>query len=392
MLSGLTFLLYWILKSFYINESGGLQIGDYVFVLSFLIFLAEHYSILIKDGQALYQKDKYFLIFIVFAALINLICILVCMDTSFFMPILFFVFNFLVIIEFRGLALNERFIRNFAYVTFLCILVQFIVYFTGLGRWYDGERYMGTFNDPNQLAFFVMSRFFILYLIFNHIRGKRKFLATLVWMALAMTLFLVIKSASTGMLLGIVSFAAVYLIVFCYKCFKDTKKTGLFIFIFGGVFIFAGLFVLGGDRLLNLNILGGEYISERLIGKINSIFSQNGIEQFIYDRNLQAFFEKPYYILFGSGEGGWERFLDVARLGELHSTVLGLLFYYGIVPFTILTIWAVKNLRYMKSSDACVYIALFIEMLTLINHRQSSLWIIFILPGVMFYLKEKKYD
>ena len=89
MLSGLTFLLYWILKSFYINESGGLQIGDYVFVLSFLIFLAEHYSILIKDGQALYQKDKYFLIFIVFAALINLICILVCMDTSFFMPILF---------------------------------------------------------------------------------------------------------------------------------------------------------------------------------------------------------------------------------------------------------------------------------------------------------------
>ena len=378
----LLFLLYWVLKSFYTGASGGLQIGDFVFCASFAVFAVQNAHKLVKlDGPSeLLKKDRLLGLFIAFVAFINVAYWLYYGDTGLLLAVAYFVFNLLNVIEFRWLVHQKNFMRNFVAANFLCILIQVGVYFSGYGRWYDGVRYMGTFNDPNQLAFFVMSRFFILFVIYNHLKSGDRKEKIGVFAAFALTLFLIVQAASTGMLLGTAVFAALWLI---YTFAKDKSAKKLFVLV--GIF-FVGMVVLSVDevKLFNFSFLEGTSLFERLTEKINEMGGNSGFEGYIIDRNLQAFFEKTYYILWGAGEGAFGRFTDVAKLGELHSTILGLLFYYGIVPFAILFLWIGKNLKHMRGADWCVYMALFIEMLTLINHRQASLWLLFVLPAVLW--------
>ena len=382
-IAALLFLAYWFVKSFYTQESGGLQIGDYIFVLSFAVFFIQTALDKDKGVEFIIRQDRGLLLFVFCVASINALYFILYPNGGFFMPIAYFIFNFLIVVEFRHLAKQKDFIKAFSVVTFLLIVLQVGIYFTGKGRWYDDVvdgRYMGTFNDPNQLAFFVMSRFFILYIIYNHVKEKKLWNKLLTFVAFVLTLFLIIKSASTGMLLGLGTFAAVWFINYCLS-----KKIGLKVLILLlAVLAVAGFVIAGGDKLIFKN----SFISDRLKDKLGKMSGDDWFSGFVKDRNLGAFFEKPYYLLFGAGEGGWFRFVDVAVKNELHSTILGLLFYYGIIPFIILVVWIAKNLKHAKKMDFCVYVAIFVEMLTLINHRQAALWMLFILPMVLEQSRE----
>ncbi|MDY4186442.1 MAG: hypothetical protein SOX77_01115 [Candidatus Borkfalkiaceae bacterium] len=387
MIAQFLFLLYWLLKAFYTRDSGGLQIADYVFVLSFIVLIAENVGYITSRNLAIIiKRDKYLFIFVICVAIINFLYWIVYGDQGFLLAIAYFIFNLLVVIEFRALSARKSFIKSFYISTFLCIAVQFAIYFSGQGRWYGGERYMGTFNDPNQLGFFVMSRFFILYLIYKRIE-KVKFVSIIsVLAAFLMTSFLIAEAASTGMFLGMATFVFGWLIY----AFLKSKAAGKTLIAIVGFACVALLIVAGDKNFINNPIVKNDFIVTRVIQKVQKIVYGGGGGGFIKDRNLQAFFAKPYYILLGAGEGGFIRFIDVAANGELHSTVLGLLFYYGIIPFIILLCWVKDNLKNKaKLCDFCVYLAIFVEMLTLINHRQSSLWILFILPSIMNFSEIK---
>lgn len=371
-IAGWLFLLYWIAKSFYTQDSGGLQIGDYIFCVSFVCFFIET----VGNGEfsLILKKENLFFLFVCFVVAINLAYSIAYSNVGFLWAVAYFAFNFFVIIEFRYLARQKSFLKGFFIATCMCLLIQFVIYFSGKGRMFSDSRYMGTFNDPNQLAFFVMSRFFIVYMIHCHmcdIVGKSK-----IWTfaAFLITMFLVVQSASTGMLLGVGIFIVVWLFNFC----RDRKHRLIVIIL---LLVLLGVVFLGfgGDEIL----FGDSFISIRLQEKINKMTGDGGVQGYIKDRNLGAFFYKPYYVLFGAGEGYWVRFADIDAAGELHSTVISLLFCYGIIPFAILLSWIFKNISHSKKLDFCIYIAIFIEMLTLVNHRQSSLWILFILPSIL---------
>ena len=384
-MASILFIMYWILKSFYTQSSGGLQIGDYVFVLSFFVFFADK-AFKGKGIDDITQQDILFFFFVVCVGVINGAYFILNGEGSFLYPIFYFVFNFCVIIEFRELAKSKKFLDGFFIATFLCIAIQFLIYLSGRGRWLDGVgvRYMGTFNDPNQLAFFVMSRFFILYIMFTYqnINTKMRLILTIV--SFIITVFLVVQSASTGMLLGLAVFSVAWLVRY-YIISKPTKKV---IFSFCAILFVLIFFLVGGDKLLNIQLFGGEFISDRLEHKLG-LADGGGLTALINDRCLGPFFAKPYYTLFGAGEGGFYRFIDVgSRGGEMHSTILGLLFYYGIIPYIILYKWIKVNVKGVKGAAWVVFIALFVEMLTLVNHRQASLWIIFILPNLLM-IKER---
>lgn len=373
------FLLSWVAKAFYTQKSGGMQIADYIFIVSFLCLIVNN-----KDelSTLINEKDRYLMIFILCVAFINVIYFVWYVDVVFLYSTSYFLFNFFVVIEFRILAKRNGFLNRFFALTFLCLCIQLMIFFTGKGKIYGGERYMGTFNDPNQFAFFVMSRFFILYIINN---GSDDDLGRklIVFFAFVASLFLIVKAASTGMLLGMGVLVVWWLLDSCVGEHGSTKKIVITI----ALIVIVLFIIFGGDKI----IFKTQFISSRLQQKISKMFGPNGLDGYIEDRNLGAFFSKPYYVIFGAGEGGWNRFLDVsAGYGELHSTILGLLFYYGIVPYVCLLMWGCKNIKYAKRSEICVYIALFVEMLTLINHRQSSLWILLILPSILFNLRKSK--
>lgn len=377
-ISNLLFLTYWILKSFYIHSSGGLQIGDYVFCLSFFCFFCE--TVKRRELGVLMGKDSLLFVYVCIVAFINGIYSILYPDGGFLKPILYFTFNFLVVVEFRYIAEDKKFLNEFFVATFLCVFIQVLVYLSGRGRWYgDGLRYMGTFNDPNQLAFFVMSRFFIMYIIYSRVCNENKINFLLMSLSFVMSIFLIMQSASTGMFLGCGVFCIAWLVNYCVANRKN-KKVILMILFIACMVVFLGF---GGDKLL----FKDSFISDRLREKLNKMSDSSG-NGFIKDRNLGAFFYKPYYILFGAGEGDFIRFTDVAANGELHSTVLSLLFYYGMIPYCILLIWVFKNLKGITILEFSIYVAIFIEMLTLVNHRQSSLWILFILPSILSDFEE----
>lgn len=57
----------------------------------------------------------------------------------------------------------------------------------------------------------------------------------------------------------------------------------------------------------------------------------------IADRQLDKLLLYPEKMLYGAGQGAFERFTRASGTNEVHSTLPGILFYYGAVPFSIAT-------------------------------------------------------
>lgn len=66
---------------------------------------------------------------------------------------------------------------------------------------------------------------------------------------------------------------------------------------------------------------------------------------------------------------------------EVHSTVLSIWFYYGIVPWLIWLVWCAKQVKGIKRSARYIYFAIGIECLTLINQRQPFFWMLLVLAS-----------
>lgn len=99
----------------------------------------------------------------------------------------------------------------------------------------------------------------------------------------------------------------------------------------------------------------------------------------------------PEKILYGAGEGFWDRFELAYATNEIHSTVLGILFYYGVGPFVLLAIWVILNLRQcsFRSRTLLFYLPLLFECFFLANQRQPLLWMLIVLASVSPSSKER---
>ena len=153
------FLLFFLLKPFYIFKSGALQIGDIFLVISYTLLFLERKSIKLE------YDDKFFSIFLICVITINSIYTIILSTPSFMISSLYYIFNLFVISCFRQYIKNETFQFGLKIVCKINLLIQLAVFLAGKGKYFgDSYRYMGTYNDPNQLGFAVLSTIFILYL------------------------------------------------------------------------------------------------------------------------------------------------------------------------------------------------------------------------------------
>ena len=88
------FLLYWLLKPYYLFSSGGLQIADFIMVLSFGLTIFDSRKLTIR------KIDLSFIVFVVMVAIINCIYTVLYQDSGFIKSILYYVFNLIAIILF----------------------------------------------------------------------------------------------------------------------------------------------------------------------------------------------------------------------------------------------------------------------------------------------------
>ena len=355
-LSSVLFLIYFLLKPFYVFGSGSVQPGDCVLLAAFFFVLFE------ERNFRIHEKDKGIALFVLCVAAINTTYFLIYQASDFMKSILYYVFNLIAILCFRTMMYDRAWIKKLLGVGKLNLLIQVLCFFAHIGKYWQGTyRYMGTYTDPNQLGFAVISTLAIIFLMDD--KGK--------YLYLAVSAFLIFQTASSGMLLALVLLSAFDFANSCRSIFTADFSYGKAIL---AVCAMLALIVLMVNNPIQID-LGGFRIESKL-NRGDSV-----LQTFIADRKLNVAVEHPAYFLFGYGEGF--KFERYGHRGEMHSTWISLFFYYGIVPFIVLLRWIFGNIRGISRKYVPVYIAIFLEAFTLINHRQPSFWMIIMMGSLL---------
>ncbi len=388
------FLLYIFVKPFYIFESGSLQPGDLVFVAAFFAFVYYNPTINLIECKV----DYILLIFLAFVAVINFIYFSIYMQTEFLKSTLHYLFNLLFVLVSRVLLLDIAFIKKLFWVCRAGIYTQIIVHFLGIGRYYSDPysgvttRYEGTLNDPNQLAFFVFSLLMIMFVI-EKIPEAKCSMNLLDYAAFVYILFL---TSSTGLLLAFAVFGVAYIAILLFSPFveKDDRRRRSLIRVGVIVGVLLIVFLVKKDEIIP-EMRKSELFS-RLFEKENLTTSANGSKlakaSIWQDRNIDKLYIYPEYNLFGAGQGHFMRFWKANSSGEVHSTVLSILFCYGVLPTTIFIYWCYKNIEKTSIYFFPAFAAIAVESVTLLNQRQPTFWLLFLIAYSYRQLEDKWYE
>lgn len=349
-----------------------MQIGDVCLGIAFLL-------VLYSDRMKIHidEKDTPLFFFVIAVAGINIIYASIYQNTEFIKPILYFVFNFMCVYMTRIFLQDSAFITRLNTTLKFNLILQLAIYLLGIGRWYSGLRYMGTYNDPNQLGFALLSTYCLIYCL------NRKQHTGHQWVFFLISLFLIFETSSVGMFFGI---SLIFVFEQYFRLAKIETNTKRVWYIAYLVLISIGLVYAGSYFLLVVTGVVETEITvlQRIADKISG---GSLVEKFIIDRGLEVVFSEPLRILYGGGEGYWSRF---SRTGhEIHSTWFSILYCYGIIPFCIFLVWLKNSLKKIDWYILPVYVCIFAEAFTLINHRQPSFWILIVLGSFLKRSSEK---
>lgn len=355
--------IFLLLKPYYFFKSGSMQISDYFLALGFIILLLMRSKR--KEVIRAIAVNKEFIIFTVLTFAVNLIYFVWYLKFKFILSSLYFLFNSFAIILFSFAFENNNVIKNIDKIFKINLIIQLMLCLLNLGRDYDPTRYMGTFNDPNQFGYYVLMSYMFIYLISIKLKNKK-------WnfLFLIISVFLIIKSASTGMLLAICIFIIFDIFNIIKKLIKE--KNGYIKIISIALILLVGCFIIIKTGVIDISNIP---IFMRVNDKLSRINTDDDVS-LIEERGYDRFIYYPQYILYGSGEGEYTRFTKTYHQGEIHATFPSILFYYGIMPFCVLIIWVYKKLKGSSMNVLVSYIAIFAESFTLLNQRQVIFWIL----------------
>ncbi len=393
-------IAYLLLKPFYMFESGGLQIADLCLLAAFVLYivLTKFNTNLKQQLTTAIKSNALFVLFVAMTFMVNLTYFAYYGQYKFILSSLYYIFSFLAIVMFAIFCQKDDFLRKMSKAFKFGIVAQVAIFVLGLGRYYSPERYMGTFNDPNQFAFFIFLSYLFIYAI--KILRKSNDSITLYLIATTALIFL---SASTGMLLGLSVFLALQLI-YGLVHFRLQYRTVRHI-VYGAtsaallvtvLFFTVSAFTSNTSRADLADGLGAVSIGNRLQEKTAK--AEGEAEMTLWEeRGYDKIYKYPENTLYGAGEGAYERFEKAASVNELHATLPSILFYYGIVPFLVLLRWIYLKIRHNDPRLLIAIAALFIESFTLLNQRQSLFWVFIILGSAYTYQnsrigKSKKHD
>lgn len=381
-------IAYLLLKPFYLFESGGLQVADLCLLAAFVlyIFLTKINTDLKQKLTATIKSNVLFVLFVIMTFMVNVTYFAYYGEYKFILSSLYYIFSFLAIVMFAIFCQKDEFLRKMSKAFKFSIVAQVAIYILGLGRYYSPDRYMGTFNDPNQFAFFM----FLSYLFIYAIKIVRKSTDSIT-PYLIITTVLIFLSASTGMLLGLSVFLAMQLIYglihfrLQYRTLRHIvygiTSAALLVTV---LFFTFSTFTSNAPRADLVNNLSRVSIGSRL--KEKTAKADGEAEMTLWEeRGYDKIYKYPENILYGAGEGAYERFEKAASVNEVHATLPSILFYYGIVPFLVLLRWIYLKIRRNDPRILIAILALFIESLTLLNQRQSLFWIFIILGSAYVY-------
>lgn len=332
------FYLFLLLKPLYFFPSGSVGVADIFLMLS--LFMALFDKKQSGQGIRLFREDIPFYLFLGFVVLINGCCYFYYENREFIRYTMYWIYSVAGIWTFRVLYSHE-FMRGVTLACGVNILVQTAVLFSGHGRYFHetwgGSHFMGTFNDPNQFAFFLFTMFLVLFMAYRQRNesgsGKirqQAFLRVLFYLLSGLSLFLIGRSKSTGMFLGILVFF--FVLLWQWLCDKMRRS--------------------GRRAAWQLGVIGLAAVGGILL--------------------WQFWPSADFDIWLRMGDG----FFDIW-------------FSYGLIPMLLLTYWIMKHAVRCSRRQKAAVIALLAESFTLMNLRQPLFWFILVWSGIKTTEKQK---
>lgn len=389
------FLLFLFSKQFYIQSSGMAGMADISLILCFITLLGTRLKYggkYISREKQTWRLDVFLYVFIFFALVINMLYAIWEGTNDFLIYTLYWLYNGMAIWTFRYVGEQNGFIIWTRRILKLNILLQTGIWLFGFGRLFHeswgGIRYMGTFNDPNQLAFFMFLMLLLLYLC----QGEKRDRSSGIFYIFAVSI--IIASKSTGVFLGVmVFFACAGMQKFCrYYSWGKSRKL---IWLFCGLIAIFILILFCCYSPADFSIQEESFtLLKRIEEKIWKL-KDGGIKGVFYDRGMEKLVLYPEYLLYGAGEGGFERFSLASQINEIHSCFFSIWFCYGILPTLMILFWLYRQVKLLKDWMWPAVLALLAESFFLINYRQPLFWLVLIYGGITLspvHLNKKNID
>lgn len=267
---------------------------------------------------------------------------------------------------FLNSAISLSLIRNFAVAA---VLAAFSFKVLGLGEMWDGLRYKGFHNDPNQLTNYLLCVVAIVGLTTS---GK---LFTKIVVISAATI-VILSTASRSGQLGLVVLWSVFLV----ELIKYISGTNDFISIRNVLIVIALLLVFA--------FIGYEVIDASQLRILNVL---PVIEYELNVRGYMRAVEFPQWMILGSGWGGDARFGAYGHY-EIHSTFLAFAFYSGIAGLVTFVGLLVSILRPLPVFQLLYVLPVFVYSLTTYNARNPIFWVMLAVAFTITLRMSKKYE
>lgn len=346
----ISLILFVAFSGVYLWQSGLPQLSHLVILFASTIFIS-------KVKKIPFTKS-YFLLFafLVYSFVINFYYFVIYEDLQFVISSIQVFFNFyLLIIVVAMLGKVGNAYSSIVFGVVIGYTIQWFVLLLGIGNYTLYPRYSGTFNDPNQMAFWLLSTYSIFLSLKDWVKINNYFS---IFLHLSFLIF-ISMTISRSAILAIIFFTVVF---FLWKILKSSK---IYFFLLSLlVFLF-----------LSIIPLFLQHTSENIV--IDRLTNLE-LEKQADERGYTRFSEYPEYIILGSGQGEHKRFNakkspDFLNV-EMHTTWGGLLFYYGLFGFVSIAIFLLTVLLKVSSFNRIVLLSTFVYGISTYSFRTPIFW------------------
>lgn len=331
-------------SQFYFWSSGLPQFSHIFIILAFSLFI-------FKNNLIKVSRVKVFFVFILYITLINIVWFIIDgLDTSYLISIIYWIFNFLFFLLLVNLKSEKIgfFLSLLLKAIFFSYLLEILLWALGIGRYDFYPRYNGFFNDPNQMAFWVLATSSIYLYV-----SDKKINSIIIYV---LGFFLILLTLSRSAMLGY-PFLALALVI---------KQKGNI--LNKSLSIILSLLVL----FVVVSLLYGYGIFDDIISRLIEGVEEKDAQ--VEGRGFEALLKFPEYLVFGAGQGNYTSFSQFGN--EIHSTWFGILFYYGIFGLSLFLLFLNSIFSKLSLADKILFISPMIYGFTTYNARTIAFWFI----------------
>lgn len=319
-------LLALILSPIYLWSSGLPQLSHWVAVLAIGLRL------ILKPRLYWERCWSIGAVFVLYTFVVALIVFAIHGDLHTILSPAYYTFGFLVFLFLVTLSKEESkaFLPKVFWIHLIALIILTALSVLGVGRSFGEVRAMGTFNDPNQMANWVLWTTIIIGVAGRALYGS--------WLsglfALGLAFLGVVYTASRSGALGLFALLTVYGFMGFHSMLRFFLNRARIRLARGAVLGIVTIVLVVVFGIASMASARGEqtgYILNQIKFWL-SRFQESSPYSTFEGRGYDRIWKFPEYLVFGAGEGAHERYADRTWfLGEIHSSWAGLLFNYGLV-------------------------------------------------------------